>query len=215
MTRSADTFDRALRVLETVEGGWSDDPADAGGATKWGLSTRFLDRLIQQGRYWRIRLDANKNGRVDPEELRRLPKDLAERIYRKEFWEQYRCPDLPAAIQVPFFLLVVNTRPKAAVRCLQRAIRRAGGDPGVVDGIMGDRTIDGAEEAAEGNPSGADRLRRRLAAEAALHYCRIAMDDPSQRDFLRGWLWRAAVMADAQLVRPFHTCNANAHTRSL
>lgn len=181
------TFDRALAVLAEVEGSWSDDPDDAGGLTRWGLSSRFLNRLIQKGRYWRQRLDANRNGRVDPDEMKRLRPADRDRIYRECFWDEYRCGELPEEAATPFFLLVVNARPRAAGRCLQRAILHAGADPGPLDGIVGDSTIAGASEVP------GPQLARRLAAEACLLYHRIATGNPTQEKFLRGWFWRVAV----------------------
>ena len=105
-------FDRALAFVLNVEGGFSDDPHDPGGATKYGISQRAYPHL----------------------NIRALTRSQARAIYRRDYWQRARCDALPPPIAIALFDAAVNHGVARATRLLQRSARvRA-------DGIIGPKT---------------------------------------------------------------------------
>ena len=147
-------FDRACSDLIGIEGGYADHPNDRGGATKYGISLRFL-RQIKPG--------------ATAQTIRELTAPCAKSIYWHWFWIPARCGELPEGIGEVYFPIVVNLPRAAAVRVLQRAINQAGGKV-VVDGICGPRTVAAAHGVNE------IELRRRLQAQLCRYYHELAME---------------------------------------
>lgn len=111
---SAEFLAAVERVL-AIEGGYSSNPADPGGATKFGISAR-------------------SNPGVD---IATLTRDDAVRIYWTEWWLRFGFAQLPAAAKT--FDLAVNMGAANAIECLQRALR-ACGSPVTEDGALGPAT---------------------------------------------------------------------------
>lgn len=158
-------FDFAMDFVEAWEGGWSNDRADPGGLTKWGVTIGTLMGL---------RLDFNRDGRVDSADLAAMTKPEARELYRRHYWDRTRCEDLPPAVALLVFDAAVNQGPARASRFLQTA---AGAHP---DGIIGPRTMAAVALAARTRP--ADFLLE-LAAQRAVHYASL----PHFGRFGRGW----------------------------
>ena len=150
-------FQRALRNVKQIEGGFTDDPRDPGGATKHGISLRFAQQLAGQSRAWRANLDLNGDGQINADDIQRITPQLAARIYETEFWDRYKCGAMPAPVGVMMFSFYVNMRPATATQILQRAINRAGGRC-TVDGIAGPQTMD---EIAQVRPARTVQAHRR------------------------------------------------------
>lgn len=109
-------FDRAFSFVLKYEGGLSDNPLDAGGLTKFGISQRAYPMV----------------------DIRNLTEDQAKEIYQQDYWERCNCGDLPPALGFLLFDSAVNQGPTAAIRALQRAL-------GVkADGVLGPVTIGAA-----------------------------------------------------------------------
>ncbi|CDP53099.1 Phage protein [Devosia sp. DBB001] len=109
-------------LAETLayEGGWSDHPADPGGATMKGITLAV---------YRRYRPGATKA------DLRAIPSAEVERIYREGYWNQVRGDDLVRGVDLTVFDYGVNSGPARSVKALQQVA-------GVgVDGIMGPATV--------------------------------------------------------------------------
>jgi lysozyme family protein len=123
------TFDEAFTALIGNEGGISDNPADKGGLTKYGISQRSYPN----------------------EDIRNLTLDRAKAIYLRDYWCPAGCQNVPDAIRFDLFDMAVNSGIRPAVKCLQTA---AGSTP---DGILGPQTLaaiaamDGARLAARFN----------------------------------------------------------------
>lgn len=64
-----DAFDAAFDELLGIEGDYSDDPADSGGATRWGITEAV----------------ARRHGYTGP--MNRLPLAIAKEIYRASYWD--------------------------------------------------------------------------------------------------------------------------------
>lgn len=108
-------FDTAFSLLisPTYEGGYSNDPKDPGGETKYGISKRSYPHL----------------------DIKNLTREQVKPIYRADFWGPAGCDAVPPALKYPLFDFAVNSHPKQAVRVLQRRL-------GVfADGIIGPITL--------------------------------------------------------------------------
>ena len=154
-----------LAAVERVladEGGYSSNPADPGGATKFGISAR-------------------SNPGVN---IAALTRDAAIEIYWREWWLRFGFAQLPAAVASKTFDLAVNVGSVHAIQCLQRALR-ACGFPVTEDGVIGPATTLAARRA------DAAALTAAMRSEAAGHYRLVAANQKRGADFLKGWLNRA------------------------
>ena len=71
-------------------------------------------------------------------DIKNLTLDQAKEIYRKDYWYQYKCEQLPDALSIALFDYVINSPGKQAVKDLQICL-------GVVaDGVIGPQTIGAA-----------------------------------------------------------------------
>lgn len=170
---SPDNFDIAMAFVAQHEGGFSDDPADKGGATKYGISLRFL-QLVGE--------DIDGDGHVTAADIRVLTTRDAKALYREHFWLHYRLDE----IEHPFLAakamdLFVNMRGKTAARCLQRACGAT------ADGLLGSQSIKAVNTYGK-----VGLLYSRISNRQAALYQRIVDADETQRRFLRGWLRRAS-----------------------
>lgn len=110
-------FDQSFEALIGHEGGYSNNPADPGGETMYGVTKRV----------------AVANGYAGA--MKDLPLDTAKAIYRKSYWDTVRADELPDAVRFDVFDCSVNSGPGQAIRFLQRATGVA------EDGRLGPVTI--------------------------------------------------------------------------
>jgi lysozyme family protein len=159
----SDKFLKAFEYLMYHEGGYVNDPKDAGGETKFGISKRSYPSL----------------------DIKNLTRDQACKIYFVDFWMKAKCEDInDENIATKFFDLAVHTGIPQAVKLIQRALRSAG-EQVIEDGIIGPNTLSAINKA---DPTD---LLAALKSEAAGFYRFIASINPSQQRFINGWLNRA------------------------
>lgn len=151
------------------DGGFTDDPADHGGATKFGISLRFLQTI-------------DPTSTVD--DIREMTWARASSILEVEFWQKNRYDTLPADVAVKLFDLAVNMGSKRAHVLLQRACRSCS-DVVEEDGVLGPLTRASVASALPYS------ILACLRCEAAGFYRVLAARTPSQERFLKGWLDRA------------------------
>ena len=149
------------RVLAN-EGGYSSNPADSGGATRFGISARAHPGV----------------------DIATLTRDAAVNIYWREWWLRFGFAQLPAALAAKTFDLAVNIGAAHAIECLQRALR-ACGFPLTDDGALGSATTLAARQA---DPAA---IMSAMRSEAAGYYRLVASNQKHGADFLKGWLTRA------------------------
>lgn len=97
-------FKACLGVTLPHEGGWSDHPADPGGATMKGITI---------GRFREFKPGATKA------DLRAISDLDVETIYREGYWNQVRGEELPHGVDLAVFDFGVNSGPARAARHLQ------------------------------------------------------------------------------------------------
>ena len=116
-------FDQAMDFVFAMEGEGSNDPNDPGGLTKWGISQK-------------------SNPDID---VASLTKEQAVEIYRKRYWDQCRCSELPPSLAFVVFDEAVNQGASAAIWDLQVSVGAA------TDGKIGPETLAKARAASPGD----------------------------------------------------------------
>jgi len=125
VTVKRSNFQKCVDIVLAKEGGFSNHPADKGGATNFGIT---LDTL---GRWRKERGDSTTT--VD--DVKNLTRDEACEVYRTNYWNKLKCDDLPAGIDLVTFDFGVNAGPGRAAKLLQNAVGAKD------DGSVGDATI--------------------------------------------------------------------------
>lgn len=107
-------FERSLAFTLRMEGGWSDDPRDSGGATMKGITLGTYTR-------WRA-----AHGYAPPSKgaLRDITDAEVAAIYRAYYWDAAGCEKLAWPLNLAHFDLAVNAGPGVATE----ALRYAGSD---------------------------------------------------------------------------------------
>ena len=101
-------FDICMTMLLAHEGGYSDDSRDSGGKTNLGVTKRVYDEFY--------------GGDATEEVMKALTKHDVIPIYRRNYWDRCRCPDLPNGVDWAVFDLSVNSGTGRAARLLQKAV---------------------------------------------------------------------------------------------
>ena len=112
------TFDEIIEVVLEHEGGYVNDPHDAGGETNFGIAKKF-------------------NPDVD---IKNLTKEGAKEIYYEKYWKPSKADKVPDQLKHIYFDMVVNFGKRGAVKVLQQAAV-AKGHKIAVDGGIGPNTL--------------------------------------------------------------------------
>ena len=116
-----ENLDNALSLVLASEGGYVNDPADAGGATKYGITASTLART--------------RGHAVTPTDVQALSSDEARALFQRSYWQVIRGDELPSGVDYAVFDAAVHSGPKQATLWLQSSL-------GVVaDGVMGPLTL--------------------------------------------------------------------------
>lgn len=177
------TIESMIDATIGKEGGYSDHPADTGGATRWGIT----EAVARAGGY--------------KGDMRALPRETAVAIYRQQYAIK---PGFAAVAEIypdlgeKLFDVGVNMGPAHPARWLQEwlnLLNQGGklyGDI-VEDGAIGTGTLRAlkAFKAVRG-PEGEQRLLLAIRGDQVARYKAIAQSKASQEAFIYGWLGRAA-----------------------
>jgi lysozyme family protein len=148
----------AFEKLLKHEGGFSDYSADPGGKTRYGVTEAVAREAGYRG------------------DMRELPLDLAQRIYKDKYWDAMQAEALPVDVRYIVFDGAVNSGITQSAKWLQRAC-------GVKDdGVVGSATIRAA------NSLASDGLKRRILSQRL----RFMATLPNWPAFGRGWVNRIA-----------------------
>lgn len=98
-----ESFETAFAALIENEGGYSNNPADPGGETQFGITKRV----------------ALKHGYTGA--MRDLPLDLAKSIAKVEYWNPVSGDDLPTPLDFQVFDASYNSGPERAEKWLGQA----------------------------------------------------------------------------------------------
>ncbi len=165
---SEDVFNKIFEYILLVEGGYSDDKADKGGKTKYGI----------------IEVEARKYGYQG--DMRNLTKDIAEDIYKNKYYLSNnldKIKDKRVALSIADWTINSGSW---GLKKAQQTINILKGDILAVDGKIGKKSIEAINSA---NPEmfliEYHELQRKF-------YYSIVKSNPSQAIFLKGWLNRVA-----------------------
>lgn len=161
------------------EGGFSNQPADRGGATCWGVTEAV----------------ARAHGYAG--DMRDFPREDASAIYARVYWDRpnfaevaRRAPKLAAEL----FDTGVNMGPAVAAGFLQRALnalnRGASDYPDLIlDAAIGPKTLAALDAFIDRRgPHGETVLLKAVEALQGERYLRLAEHRPANEAFLYGWL---------------------------
>ena len=112
------SFEEIINQVLEHEGGYVNDPHDAGGETNFGIAKKF-------------------NPDVD---IKNLTKEGAKEIYYEKYWKPSKAEKVPDKLKHIYFDMVVNFGKRGAVKVLQQAAV-AKGHKIAVDGGIGPNTL--------------------------------------------------------------------------
>lgn len=116
-------FEESLKRVLTSEGGYVDNPHDPGGATMKGVTLKVYEDYL--GRL------------VTKQELKDIPDEHIQDIYKRQFWDSLKCDDLPNGVDYLAFDFAVNAGCYRSAVCLQKAALIEH-----VDGAIGPKSIE-------------------------------------------------------------------------
>ncbi|MEI8395981.1 MAG: glycosyl hydrolase 108 family protein [Rhodospirillaceae bacterium] len=163
-----------LTMVSRFEGTtYSNDPADRGGPTRYGITQRTYGEYLGKP--------------VTPDQVRTMPWAHALAIYRERYWRGANIDLLPEPLQPVIFDMAVNMGPGTAARLLQHALGDLG-RPVIGDGRIGKITSGLAARAVA--DFGAKRVVDTICDRRRDYYQDIISHDPSQAAFRHSWLER-------------------------
>ena len=121
-------FDACMPFIFKAEGGYSDNPADPGGPTNFGITLATL--RAYEG-------DPN----LTADNVKTLTPAVAKEIYRTAYWNRMQCGALPAGLDLEVFDFGVNSGPFGIRQDAAKAGRRDAGRLGRPDNARGRRTV--------------------------------------------------------------------------
>jgi lysozyme family protein len=173
-------IEQYLEELIKREGGYVNNPADRGGATKFGITEAVA------------RTNGFKGNMKD------LSLDVAKAIYKKQYWTAPRFDQINlinSAVAEELLDTGVNCGTSFAKPLLQRALnllnnQGKGGWPDLaVDGIYGPATLNALKTyLAKRGKDGEKVLLRVLNIMQGQRYIEICERNPSQEQFFYGWI---------------------------
>ncbi len=183
-------FGRIVRI----EGGYVDHKNDRGGATKYGISLRFLavEGKLDLNKDGYEDFDLNRDGSIDSRDVRLLTPAQAEALYLRVFWIRTGFWSLPMPFDLALFDMGVNAGTVTAGKLMQRALNTFGPPPLTPDGDVGPMTRRRLDIHRKDKP-----VLAAFRDQAASHYRAIVKNDPDQAVFLKGWLNRAKELGRA------------------
>jgi len=188
-------FNAAFAITLKNEGGYVNDPNDAGGETYKGISRTYHPDWSG----WAV-VDAAKNGGDFPNSLDSNT-DLAAAVgqfYKQQYWNRFMGDAIPdQGIAEELFDTGVNMGVSRAVEFLQEGINLLNRDqqnyPDIlVDGKFGRNTLTALQNCL-GQKNGGAYLLKLMNILQGMHYIDYARKKPSQEKYMRGWLNRVVI----------------------
>lgn len=172
-------FEKAFQYMAPHEWSqtkiFSDDPADPGGATQYGITQATLNQFLHGSPGF-------------PTQVQDLTLDQAKQIYRTNYWIFDGINDDRVASKL--FDMGVNMGPGKAAQGLQIALCALGRNV-TVDGRLGPLTL------AQANASVPDDLLAKLCDFQRAHYTQWIAQNPNRIKFSKGLFARADDLPEA------------------
>jgi len=159
-------FEDCLGYILRFEGGYSNHPADRGGATNKGITQGTFDAY-------------NEGLGRDTKSVESITDSEVQAIYLERFWNPCRCGDLHNPLDLVVFDSAVQHGVSRAAKWLQREVGVA------TDGVIGNATLFAVNQ--EALKHGLAELVERYMWVREEFYAAIIARDPSQEVFANGW----------------------------
>jgi len=172
MSINGEKFKFAFNLCMKLEGGgkYHEIAGDTGGATKYGISLRYLKSIGE---------DIDNDGDVDWEDIFKLQENKAMQIAYDGFWFA-ELDEVYKPISAAVFCTCYNMGKANGVKLLQQACNNLGGNL-KIDGGMGSKTV------AETKKHSEKSLLIEYCNAMLDRYINICQSNPSQYKFIRGW----------------------------
>lgn len=165
-------FEDYMKVIHLQEGGskFTNDKDDPGGATKYGISLRFLKGTGSDG-------DIDGDGDIDIDDIKNLNEVESSKLYKKYFWDKMNLDLIDnELLKLHLFSHGVNAGNSVAVKILQKIL-------GVtVDGKLG-RTTAMVANAYSNQP----KLVQGYASARKVYYDNIVVKNAALKKYIKGW----------------------------
>lgn len=170
-------FDAAVQEVIKREGGFSNDSNDPGGATKYGISLRFLK---EQG------IDFNHDSHFDIDDVKNMTPQNAKDIYKMYWWDKFSYGTInDQALALKIFDFSVNAGPHIAHVVAQEAVNSLISHGIAEDGLLGALSFHYL------NSLHPDQLLDNYKRHQEIYYENLVAKNPKLSKFLHGWLRRA------------------------
>ncbi len=166
-----DYFDRAFSYTIGNEGSFSNDAADSGGATRWGITRHDASRWY--------------NRPVSVDEMRTFPIETAKEIYSAWYWRPLSCDKiLVSGVAVAMFDIGLVRGIGVPPNYAQQICNKYGAKL-AEDGHIGPLTLKAI------NLINPDVFIEEFSLKARNGFLAIVARNPTQVVFIKGWLARA------------------------
>jgi len=183
-------FNSALAFVLKHEGGYVNDPNDAGGATNFGISLRYLKDLVKQYPELIQEFSIKTPSQIDKNFIKNISFNAVQTIYQHFWWDKYGygyVNDQKLATKI--FDVAVNIGPNSAIKILQQAlckIYELNKMPIQID--LPHNIFKYANGLSEANIS---NLLKIYCSLIAGYYNSLVKKNPNNAKYIKGWLNRA------------------------
>lgn len=162
-------FEQAFTQVVLTEGGYSNNPLDKGGETKYGITKA-------------VALAHGYTG-----EMKDLPLEKAKEIYRKSYWLTTPAENMPE-VAYRIFDIAVNCGVSRANTWVLKAVNLLNRDETLYPNCTMNNVLDGYNKLPSKDKLFVEQLLRVL---QGAHYISVCDNNETQENFIRGWITRA------------------------
>jgi lysozyme family protein len=162
------SLDSSLPIILKLEGGYSNDPLDHGGATNYGITQNTYD-LYRRSR------------RLLTQSVKLITQDEVQKIYQDSYWKDGHCDIITIVnpkLATIHFDCCVNCGTFQAAKLLQRAVET------VDDGFIGSKTMLAIRKLDD------DTASRNYLNQRLIFYTKLILNNPTQEKFKSSWFHR-------------------------
>jgi lysozyme family protein len=162
------SLDNSLRITLGLEGGYSNDPLDHGGATNFGVTQNTYDLY-------------RRHKRLITQSVKLINHEEVKQIYEDNYWKDGHCNFITLThpkLATIHFDCCVNCGTFQAAKLLQRAVEA------LDDGIIGSKTLN-CIKSKDDNTQCRNYLNQRV-----IFYTKLILNNPSQQKFQSSWFHR-------------------------
>jgi len=183
-------YDDILKfIILNIEGGYTNDPDDRGGETKYGITKKVFERY-------------KKKYKLSYEDIKDLTIEDAIKIYERFYLNNYYLNLIvDKKILLLYIDMIINHGIRRATKILQKSINTLKNKENIfndipnliVDGILGKKTVSLLNKIT--NYTCYNRLLYYIIVyERIQYYKKICQRFKSQRKFLIGWIYRCYIL---------------------